>query len=181
MQKPKSNPQDTIYKPITTAVPIMVQLELSKKSFVKSIITNDAQDLCINIFINGDFAQSKIIQSGTAILFTAEEKDQPFGGRRVDKYLEVPWVVLPVVQDSTSLSEEVHESPTFESRWDKVNQLLLRESDEWGRTGKFNMFRSPVGEFLAELSKRPVPQGMRKCGTKGRHAGIIDVRNQSSV
>lgn len=183
-RKPESLPQlvqDIVSKPITTAVPVMVELSLSKNSFMESIITNDAQDICVNVFFNGQFTSSRVFRSHTAEHFTAEQKDQFFGGRRIDTHLEVPWVILPVTNDDTSPSEKSHESSSFEDRWDKVNQLLLQEAHEWGRAGKYKMFRSPVGEYLAELSKKPVPQNMKNGGTVGRQGGIIDVSKQISV
>jgi hypothetical protein len=167
--------QDIVSKPITTAIPVMVELSLSKNSFMESIITNDAQDICVNVFFNGQFASSRVFRSHTAELFTTEQKDQFFGGRRIDTNLEVPWVILPVTNDDTSPSEKSHESSSFEDRWDKVNQLLLQEAHEWGRAGKYKMFRSPVGEYLSELSKKPVPQNMKNGATVGRQGGIIDV------
>jgi hypothetical protein len=178
-RKPKSLPQlvqDIVSKPITTAIPVMVELSLSKNSFMESIITNDAQDICVNVFFNGQFASSRVFRS-----HTAEQKDQFFGGRRIDTHLEVPWVILPATNDNTSPLEKSHESSSFEDRWDKVNQLLLQEAHEWGRAGKYKMFRSPVGEYLAELSKKPVPQNMKNGSTVGRQGGIIDVSKQISV
>jgi hypothetical protein len=159
----------------------MVQLCLSRKSFLESVITNDAQDICVNIFFNGQFTYSKVILLKNFLSFTAENNDQTFGGRRIDTHLEVPWVILPLVQNDSSPSEKAPESSSFGDRWDTVNQLLLQEADEWGRTGKYGMFRSPVGEYLAELSKRPVPQSMKRNIKGGHQGGIIDVGNQVSV
>ncbi|KAE9375529.1 hypothetical protein N431DRAFT_463611 [Stipitochalara longipes BDJ] len=174
-RKPKSEPQAVVSKPITTTTPIMVHVELSKKSFMKSIITNDHQDICVSIFLNGQFTCSRVVRSRTAISFAAERMVQPFGGRRVDTNLEVPWVILPLTQDDTSVSDNVKESSSFADRWDKINQLLLQEADQWGWTGKYDIFRTPVGGYLAELSKRGVPESMKNSGTAGSKAGIIDV------
>jgi len=142
---------------------------------MKSINTNDDQDICISIFFNGQFTCSRVVRSRTALSFAAERMVQPFGGRRVDSNLEVPWVILPLTQDETSASENLQENSSFADRWDKVNQLLLQEADQWGRTGKYGMFRSPVGEYLAELAKRDIPETMETRGTVSSKAGIIDV------
>jgi hypothetical protein len=59
----------------------------------------------------------------------------------------------------------------FEERWNKTNRMLLAEADEWGQYG---IFRSPMGEYLEELSKRPIPESARNL-RDGDGAGIIDV------
>jgi hypothetical protein len=146
---------------------------------MKSIYTNNAHDICVNIFYNGEFAYSKVLRSRTASSYTAEEKEKHFCGRRVDTNLEVPWVVLPATQDDASTAGTPRGCSSFEDRWNMVNQLLLTEADEWGRTGKYDMFRAPVGEYLEELSKKPVPESMKKQGTMGHKAGIIDVSNRA--
>lgn len=60
----------------------------------------------------------------------------------------------------------------FEATWNNVNKALLKEADNWGYYGRF---RSPMGEYLEELSKRAAPkfQTYDPCG--GAQAGIIDV------
>jgi hypothetical protein len=153
-----------------------IQLELTKKSF-RALYTNDFQDICANIFINGDFVHSRVLRSNTARCFTADQKDQAFGGRRIDTYLEIPWVILPMAQKDTP-SDQAHASSSFKDRWDQVNQLLLKEADLWGRTGKYDMFRAPVGEYLAELSKKPIPESINGKERTACKAGIIDVGNR---
>ena len=157
----------------------MVNVELSKKSFIKSINTNDDQDICVSIFCNGQFTCSRVVRSRTATSWAASRMAQPFGGRRVDTNLEVPWVVLPLTQDNTYVSNNAQESSSFADRWNNINQLLDEESDQWGRTGKDGMFKAPIGEYLEELSRREVPESMRNIGAVGSKAGIIDVSKAS--
>jgi hypothetical protein len=75
-------------------------------------------------------------------------------------------------------SDQAHASSSFKDRWDQVNQLLLKEADLWGRTGKYDMFRAPVGEYLAELSKKPIPESINGKERTACKAGIIDVGNR---
>ena len=62
-----------------------------------------------------------------------------------------------------------------EARWAKINQNLLREADEWGKDGKFDMFRNPLGEYLEALSKTSMPKKARPLGDGGLDIGVIDV------
>jgi hypothetical protein len=176
--KPQRKPENTISKPITSAKPIKITVDLSKKSFMKSLYTNNSQDISINIFYNGEFVSSKVIRYHTLGSLTPEERSQHFCGRRIDTCLEVPFVVLPATQDGAFTSDQPPEGSEFEDRWNKVNQLLLTEADEWERTGKYDIFRAPVGEYLEELSKKPVPEDLKNKGIIGNKAGIIDVSNR---
>jgi hypothetical protein len=148
---------------------------------VKAIYANNPRDLSINIFYNGEFVSSRVIRSSTAGSYTAEEKSQHFCGRRIDTYFEVPFVVLPATKDAVFIADKPLEGSSFEDRWNEINQLLLAEADEWGRTGKYEMFRAPVGEYLEELSKRPIPESMKNRGTVGNKAGIIDVSKKVPI
>jgi hypothetical protein len=173
--KPMCKGEEIVPKPITSATPLKIQVELSRKSHLKSLCTNQRLDLCVSVFINGDFQNSRVLRLGTR----AEEKHQTFGGRRIDTYLEAPWVVLPMSQiDAPFPDKPNYTRSSFEDRWGEVNLLLLKEADQWGRTGKYDMFRNPVGEYLAELSKKPVPESMKNKDRTTCKAGIIDVSNR---
>ncbi len=170
---PKFKGEEIVPKPITNATPLKIQVELSRKSHLRSLCTNQRLDLCVSIFINGDFQNSRVLRIGTRT-----EENQTFGGRRIDTYLEAPWVVLPMSGIDDPLPDKPHCARlSFESRWGEVNQLLLKEADQWGRTGKYDMFRNPVGEYLAELSKKQVPETMKNKDRTTCKAGIIDVSN----
>lgn len=172
--KPKCEREEIVPKPITSATPLKIQVELSRKSHLRSLCTNLRLDLCVSIFVNGDFQNSRVLRIGTRT-----EENQTFGGRRIDTYLEAPWVVLPMSEIDASLPDKPHHArSSFEGRWGEVNQLLLKEADQWGRTGKYDMFRNPVGEYLAELSKKQVPESMKNKDRRTCKAGIIDVSNR---
>lgn len=140
---------------------------------MKSVHTGTDQDVSVNIFYNGEFVSSSVY-SHQRVFGQATRKKQ-FCGRRIDTLSEAPWILLPKIQEGILGLGGVAQGSSFEGNWNRVNQLLLEEADEWGRTGKYNMFRAPVGEYLEEISKKSVPESMRNQGTKGAAAGIIDV------
>lgn len=104
-----------------------------------------------------------------------DEKCQYYSGRRIDSFIEVPWVVQPQssIEDDSILTKG-GQSLKLDERWKKINQMLLAEADEWGRYGRF---RSPMGEYLEELSKRAAPEFTKSERIGGARAGIIDVRS----
>ncbi|CZR53310.1 uncharacterized protein PAC_03188 [Phialocephala subalpina] len=157
-------------KPLDTPIPIKIQIQFSQKSFLRSFNTELQQDICINIFYNGEFVFSRSYRAETQKATTAAEKSPNFSGRRVEFRKEVPFVVAPLFKSSR------RRTPTdIEGQWNRINELLLAEADEWGRTGKYNMFRSPVGEYLEDLSNLAMPEDMTKMREGGRNIGIIDV------
>lgn len=159
-----------ISKPITKVIPIKVQLDLDRESFIMSLIDHKHSDLCVNIFYNGQLTHSRVLGYQTVRPSGADGKQISFSGRRVGCSIEVPFVLLPL--------SEIHQNSSgnglhFQERWNRTNRLLLKEAEKWGRSGKYGMFRSPVGEYLEELSRLCVPDCIK--GEKGNHAGIIDV------
>src|SRR3954468_8857058 len=88
--------------------------------------------LCVNIFFNGELAQSRIVKHSCLHGPTDIDKFQIYSGRRVDTHLEVPWVIAI---DGCEESTEVTSPSSFEARWDQINQLLAVEANEWGKHG----------------------------------------------
>jgi len=163
-------------KPIMSPKPIKVQIDFSQKSFPPSLENREKEDICVNIFYNGELTHSRLFRALTIRSSTLDEKQPSFSGRRVDTSIEVPWVILPLSQEQDR--SEAHEHLSFEERWNKVNCFLLQEAGKWGTDGKFDTFRTPMGEYLEELAKKPVPESMKDKGMVGAKAGIIDVRNR---
>lgn len=161
-------------------MPIKVQVDFTPKSWMHCLVTNKPEDLSVNVFYNGEFVHSKLYRAGTWRGPEAEETHPNISGRRVNTGLEVPFVVLP-----TRRGEQGSELPADAShaaaRWNEINQNLLVEADQWGREGKFDMFRTPVGEYLEELSKVPMPRNARPINADGMNIGIIDVSKFTSL
>ena len=163
----RRGPHQFVSKPITCPKPIKIGVDLSKKSFAPSVFNNQAQELCINVFYNGEMTHSRVVRAAVK----GDDKYLIFSGRRVDALLEAPWMVRPHSQSSDGYRSGM--ASVFEDRWNKVNQLLLVEAEEWGRYGER---RSPMGEYLEELSKRPIPESAKDlAGGAGGRVGIIDV------
>ena len=164
-----------VVKPITSPKPVTIKVDLSRKSFMPSLLTNQRQELCVTVYYNGELSQSRILHAntfGSNVGPVNDEECQYYSGRRIDSFMEIPWIVRPHSKNGSSLLKtgEV-KSLGFEERWNKINQMLLAEADEWGRYGRL---RSPMGEYLEELSKRGIPESARNLRNEDS-AGIIDV------
>ncbi|KAE8452742.1 hypothetical protein EG329_013014 [Mollisiaceae sp. DMI_Dod_QoI] len=166
--------KNVISKPLQISIPIKIQAEFSQRSFLRSINTNEQQDICISIFYNGEFVYSRSYRANTMRASTAIEKQPNFSGRRVGRQHEVPFIVVPLAK-APDKSAQIGVITNVETQWNKINELLLAEADEWGRAGKYDMFRSPIGEYLEDLSKLVMPEDMTKSRESGRSIGIIDV------
>jgi hypothetical protein len=180
--------------PIGLPIPLKLQFEYHRETFQRSInelqtelrqrprknleaLNKDPgkhQDICINIFYNGELTHSRILVHKDALGSHGTDGRVDFSGRRIHRDLEVPWAILQVEKNAPITDS------SFEERWNEVNQMLSTEAEEWGRAGKTKLFRSPMGEYLEAMSKLPMPEGARKWNERGGRAGIIDVRCQLS-
>ncbi|KAG4430001.1 hypothetical protein IFR05_014512 [Cadophora sp. M221] len=162
-------------KPITSPKPIKLQVDLSNKSFMHSLITNIPEDVSISVFYNGEFVSSRVFRWNTFNSGQKSEGGHPtVSGRRIGTNLEVPWIIKSMSQEApTSFISPT--MSTTEATWGKINQNLLVEADEWGRDGKFDMFRNPVGEYLEYLSKMSIPKKAWPLGGSDLNIGVIDV------
>jgi hypothetical protein len=176
--------------PIKLPIPLKLQFEYHRETFQRSInelrqrprknleaLNKDPgthQDICINIFYNGELTHSRIVVYKDALGSRGKDRRVDFSGRQIHRLLEVPWAILQVEKNAPITDS------SFEERWNEVNQMLATEADEWGRAGKTKLFRSPMGEYLEAMSKLPMPEGARKWNERGGRAGIIDVRCQLS-
>ncbi|KUJ18064.1 uncharacterized protein LY89DRAFT_36448 [Mollisia scopiformis] len=165
--------KDSVQKPIKKSIPVKVQCQFSRKSFPRSLDSINVQDFSINIFYNGEFVMSKTYRAETVRAATAAEKQPNYSGRRLPHGKECPFMVLPLLEGKNKSDGPVETNVC--SRWNKINETLLVEADQWGRAGKYGVFRSPIGEYLEDLSKLAMPEGMAKKNNGGRNIGIIDV------
>jgi hypothetical protein len=175
--------------PIGSSIPLKLQFECHRETFQRSInefqyhrqkprktfeaLNKDPgrpQDICINIFYNGELTHSRTVAVEKAIGSHGRTRRVDFSGRRIHYRLEVPWAICQVEKNAPITNS------SFGERWNEVNQMLATEADKWGRAGKTKLFRSPMGEYLEAMSKLPMPEGARKWNERGGRAGIIDVR-----
>lgn len=166
--------KNAVSKPITTPIAINVQVEWSIKTYPKCFNTGENLDICINVFYNGEFAHSRVYRAETVRNSTAEEKQPNFSGMRVDFKKEVPFIVLPLNAGLAKTTQR-RAVADLDQGWKTINTLLLAEAQQWGRHGKYDQFRSPVGEYLEEISNMPMPEDLAKTRDGDRNIGIIDV------
>jgi hypothetical protein len=136
------------------------------------------RDLKIEVFINGELAESAI----HAAVRLKEKVDEPlkfiFHGRRIDRHACRPWSVIPWMQ--TAKGELVgtsgkHRSP--QDRWQEISLALLQEAylRGWDRDGN----RAPTGEYLEALSRVGMPERLEEMHkhSPGKHSklGVVDV------
>ena len=166
---------DTIPKPILSPIPIKVQIRVSKPTFMQSLIGQEKQDICVNIFYNGEFTHSNIYRAQTMRSSTADEKQPSFSGRRIDTTLEIPWVVVPFSNTSKGQTGGTN----FSARWNTINDLLSKEAAKWDIEEKTTNGRTPMGTYLENLSKLPVPSSFETANMGGGGIGVIDVSYSS--
>ncbi|KAK0104057.1 hypothetical protein ONS96_005159 [Cadophora gregata f. sp. sojae] len=167
--------KNAIRKPITSPKALKLQIDLSKESFMHSIVTKTPEDICISVFYNGEFVYSRVFRWNTFNSGQKTEGGHPsVSGRRVGNTLEVPWILNPMPHGVAN-DYESQSMATAEARFAKINQNLLNEADEWGRDGKFDMFRNPLGEYLEALSETSIPKKAWLLGDSGVNIGVIDV------
>ncbi len=94
LREPKTV-NEALPKPITTPKPLKIRIDCTNKSFFRSLVNKQPEDICANIFYNGEFVFSKVLRSKTCR--SAHEDGHPeISGRRVGVGLEVPWIILPI-------------------------------------------------------------------------------------
>jgi len=141
-----------------------------------SVLTQQRQELCVNVFFNGELTQSRLIKPTKFASYgrpVGNEKYLNYTGRRIDSNLEIPWVIKPYFQEGSGLAQERESRASFQERWNAVNQLLLIEAAKWG---KYGSNKSVMGEYLTELGGTGVPESLKLLEEgKGDRAGFIDV------
>lgn len=158
--------------------PFKVMVNLSKRSFMPSwgYESEKPQDICINIYLNGEFVHSRYVPERVcrekAIMF---KMDQHYAGRRVDACLEVPFVIVPPAQNTDgSLRGGNKSQETAADRWNKINTALLADAECWGEDE--NGTQTVMRQYLETLSAVEMPTGMESLQRSGgKRMGVIDV------
>ena len=161
---------------------LCLTVQLSKKSFLPNpyphIKKLRALDIKIDIYYNGELCTScyvpERLRSGSSIA----ELTQRFGGRRVDRLLERPWIVVPHGQNSDGSPREHRcgkgDGTSAHQRWKAVSDILKGEVEKGGR----NEWGDPsiLGDYLESLSKLEMPKEVEDLqkGSEVKY-GIIDV------
>lgn len=140
-----------------------------------TVIYNDVR---VDVFLNGEFCGSSFVAKrhhGKAYYFS--EHIVRFSGRRVDRMVEKPWVIVPEGQNANGTPREYQsegEYPGAEPRWIAISEALQDEATRVGmdESGAFSL----LGEYLTTLANLEMPpevEGMQRAG--GPKFGVIDV------
>jgi hypothetical protein len=172
---------NVVRKPLPKPVSIKIHCEFKEKSFKVSDFWENAdargvpqQDLCISIFYNGEFVDSKVYKYSGMRSSTGLGKQPNVAGRRVGTRSEVPFVLMPLKGLDKLPSNGA--GPNLEERWRKIRASFLVEVDKWGRSPMSEHMRSAMGEYMEDLANMEMPIDMIKSRPDGgRNIGIIDV------
>lgn len=148
---------------------LVLDIQLSEKSFLppnNGKSTRGAslgKDLKVEVFINGELADVSFINARRSAASLAKQERVRFGGMRVHRQTEKPWVYVPSDKFATTDGSEV------QSRWNSMRDSLLREAEARGRDKLGDL--PPSAEFLLALSALDLPERWR--GREG--LGVVDV------
>ena len=174
------------YQPANMTHALCLTVFLTKASFStiiydrgsRTILTND---LKIEVFFNGQFIDSRIINhnqfscSGTRGM---KARIVRFTGQKISRMIEKPWVFVSpdhrgnTTQDSFSQHDRT-EDEDVSLRWTAVSDRLLAEADEIGRDVQGD--RPIIGDYLQGLALLPLPSEIKNLRTRGAGFGVIDV------
>lgn len=171
------------YKPPFKPHALCLTVFLSPSSFVRTKNTVDGRveinDVKIDVYFNGALCDSRYVPrrySGEA--FTMTEHIVRFGGRRISRLIEKPWVIVPSGQNPDGGLREYRRGKVAyagaQQRWDDVSDALLAEADKFARDGRGE--RPVIGEYLESLAELSMPrevEDMQKAG--GPKFGVVDV------
>ncbi|MCJ1388544.1 hypothetical protein MMC18_001391 [Xylographa bjoerkii] len=161
---------------------LCLTVQLSKKSFLPNPYPHmkklRALDIKIDIYFNGELCTSCYVPERMRADSSIAELTQRFGGRRVDRLLERPWIIVPPGQNADgSLREHRRgkgDGTGASQRWKAVSHILKGEAERGGRNKWGDL--SILGDYLESLAMLEMPkevEDLQKSG--GVRYGIIDV------
>lgn len=136
-------------------------------------------DLKITVFFNGELCASTYIPDRyRADSFRMTEHIIRFTGRRVDRLVEKPWVIVPPGQEPNGGLRKLKTNETghvgAKQRWNSISESLVAESDRLERNERGE--HSILGEYISALAQLKMPSDVKdiqKVG--GQKFGVIDV------
>ena len=161
---------------------LCLTVQLSKKSFLPNPYPHEmklrALDVKIDIYYNGELCTSCYVPERLRSDSSIAELTQRFGGRRVDRLLERPWIIVPSGQNANGTLREHRRGKGGDTgalqRWKAVSHILEGEAERGGRNKWGDL--SVLGDYLKTLSMLEMPrevEDLQKGG--GVRYGIIDV------
>ncbi|KAF2430186.1 hypothetical protein EJ08DRAFT_255900 [Tothia fuscella] len=162
---------------------IALYLNTSEKAFLPAFgETSTAQDVKVDVFYNGELTECMTIpsrwKSNTTVKPAGAVTNPVISGRRVDRLVERPWVVVPIIQNADgSLRSTRHTKASkagAKGRWEEISKAILHEAEMQG----FNKYGdcTPTGSYLASLAALPMPEAVEKLQKGGGPKfGVIDI------
>ena len=161
---------------------LCLTVQLSKKSFLPNpyphIKKLRALDIKIDIYYNGELCTSCYVPERLRSESSIAELTQRFGGRRVDRLLERPWIIVPSGQNADGTLREHRRGKAgatgASQRWKAVSHILQGEAERGGRNKWGDL--SILGDYLKSLSMLEMPKEVEELQKGGGvRYGIIDV------
>lgn len=182
-RRPRQSQKPTALPPDAKPHALFLSVFLSKASFLPTFVKGTKKiiyhDIKIDVYLNGELCASTFISNRYHDdAYEMTERIIRFSGRRVQRLLEKPWVLVPSGQspdERPRLEKQNIGSPGGAKRqWASVSRALMMEADKLGR-GR-NGESSVLRDYLSTLATLEMPAevgGMQKAG--GPKMGIIDV------
>ncbi|GAM83119.1 hypothetical protein ANO11243_011050 [Dothideomycetidae sp. 11243] len=170
---PRPSSQSFIKSSLKAAMALLVKVDLTKCTALRASSGSRDRDVKIEIFFNGELAACRFLASNrNTDGWSSTHAVQTFGGKRLAKQFEVPWVLA--ADDSIARFDNAQHHRRLDTVWKTVGKSLLDEVNHRGMNKYGDL--SPVGDYLASLANSAAP--MRKSGQINTHSllpGIIDV------
>ncbi|MCJ1436216.1 hypothetical protein MMC27_005594 [Xylographa pallens] len=161
---------------------LCLTVQLSKKSFLPNpyphIKKLRALDIKIDIYYNGELCTSCYVPERLRSESSIAELTQRFGGRRIDRLLERPWIIVPSGQNADGTLREHRRGKAGATgafqRWKAVSHILQGEAEKGGKNKWGDL--SILGDYLKSLSMLEMPKEVEELQKGGGvRYGIIDV------
>jgi len=134
------------------------------------------KDVKIEVFFNGELADCVLVPERDG--FESDDLKILFTGRRTERQVERPWVVVPHVQEPDGTIKEFTKSKAKaispQEQWDQVAQALLSEAISRRHGTSSNQPSS--SSYLEAVARLEMPEELSElCKLGNRKMGLIDV------
>ncbi|KAL6714068.1 hypothetical protein ACLMJK_008562 [Lecanora helva] len=169
----KNKPQDKSYALCLTV--FLSRASFSHITYEKGLRKTVNTDLKIDLYFNGQFADSQIIQcrqfNSTGIR-GMKARVLRFTGQRLSRMIEKPWIFVSEEVAKTSFLASQNATSTSRLRWTAVSNALRAEAAQFGRDKHGSC--TVTGDYLESLASLEVPLDLRKDQAVAGF-GVIDV------
>ena len=152
-----TTPSTTLIETAPAHKALALCIKLGPRSSRRSNNSNDAQDLKLDVFINGTFAATSFMPSRSNALTLSE--GFIVSGSRVDRLLERAWLLAKPCQQRPTIDIEAQlqeDRLTIARRWHAICTALRHEAFTYGVNSSER--RPPLADYLTSLSEMDVPE-----------------------